>query len=386
VKTRYVNLFYRLLFQIFIFLLPTQLAYHFWPDWALIQGIRVDYLAPTVYLTDILLIGLCVTYYAKNRISRLPWWLLIFGIVNILASLRWQIAVIKWLKVGEMALLINLISNDKFLNIKTWIIKPLTYSAIFFTLLASAQIALGHTVGGLFYWLGERTFNTQTPGISLLFFFDHTYLKAYSTFSHPNSMAGFLGVSLLLFLISKTKWAAKIISGLGIVLTFSLGAFLGLVGSKLPKYFVYVFAGISLLLPIFSPWLITLNFPQNIADRLTLFTASWQMFSKHILFGVGLNNFIVGLTQITVNSGRVWLLQPVHNIISLIVSETGVVGLGLVVYGVMKLYTKMNKKYLPIFMFIFITGMFDHYWLTLQQNLLLLAVVVGLSFRTTSRV
>jgi hypothetical protein len=171
---------------------------------------------------------------------------------------------------------------------------------------------------------------------------------------------------------------------LGIVATFSLGAVIGLFFNRLPKYFIYLLILISLLLPLISIQLLNMNFPDNIADRLILFVASGQMISKHLLFGVGLNNFIIGLTQITVNSGRVWLLQPVHNIVSLILSELGIAGLGLVILGVTKVYLKMNKKYLPIFMFIFITGLFDHYWLTLQQNLLLLSVVFGLAFRTSS--
>ena len=63
---------YHLLFQIFIFLLPTQLAYHFWPNWALVYGIRVDYLAPAVYLTDILVIAICFMHYAKTHFLKFP--------------------------------------------------------------------------------------------------------------------------------------------------------------------------------------------------------------------------------------------------------------------------------------------------------------------------
>jgi len=42
--------------------MPTQLALHFWPSWAHVFGIRVDYLAPTLYLTDLLLIVLIITW------------------------------------------------------------------------------------------------------------------------------------------------------------------------------------------------------------------------------------------------------------------------------------------------------------------------------------
>ncbi|MEK7497805.1 MAG: hypothetical protein AAB656_02715, partial [Patescibacteria group bacterium] len=46
------------LFGLLVILLPTQIALHIWPDWALVQGIRVDYLAPAIYLTDIIIVAL----------------------------------------------------------------------------------------------------------------------------------------------------------------------------------------------------------------------------------------------------------------------------------------------------------------------------------------
>lgn len=372
--------FYKLLFQVFVFLLPTQLAYHFWPNWALVQGIRVDYLAPAVYATDLLLVAICCMYYAKSSLPKVPWWIFVFVLINIVVSLRWQISVLKWLKIGELFLLGYLVAKDKSLEI----IKPLQYSVVFFVLLAFAQIILGHTVGGIFYWLGERTFNTQTPGISLFSIFGETYLRAYSTFSHPNSMAGFLGVSLLLFILNKSSWWTKITSGVGIAMTFSLGAVIGLIFRKLPVYFLFLLILISFLMPIISSQLLNINYPENITNRLVLWVASGKVFSDHFFFGVGLNNFIVALSQVTVNTQRVWLLQPVHNVISLIASETGLAGLAIFLFGLIKFFKRFNTKYLPIFIFIAVTGMVDHYWFTLQQNLLLLALVVGLSFRTSS--
>src|SRR3989338_6605244 len=42
-----------LLIFLFIFLLPTQLGKHFFLDFSSISGVRVDYLAPTLYLADV---------------------------------------------------------------------------------------------------------------------------------------------------------------------------------------------------------------------------------------------------------------------------------------------------------------------------------------------
>src|SRR5689334_11072958 len=52
-----------LLFYTLIILLPTQLGLHLWPDWALVLGRRVDYLSPTLFITDIL-VGLLFVVWA----------------------------------------------------------------------------------------------------------------------------------------------------------------------------------------------------------------------------------------------------------------------------------------------------------------------------------
>ena len=48
---------------LFLFLLPTQLGKHFFLPFSYILGVRVDYLAPTVYLTDIIILLLVVINY-----------------------------------------------------------------------------------------------------------------------------------------------------------------------------------------------------------------------------------------------------------------------------------------------------------------------------------
>ena len=41
-----------------LLLIPTQLGKHFWFDWSLVWGMRVDYFSPTDYGIDILYLGL----------------------------------------------------------------------------------------------------------------------------------------------------------------------------------------------------------------------------------------------------------------------------------------------------------------------------------------
>ncbi|KKS80681.1 MAG: hypothetical protein UV56_C0012G0001, partial [Candidatus Woesebacteria bacterium GW2011_GWC1_43_10b] len=54
------------IFRVLLFLLPLQIGKHFWPDWSLVFGIRVDYLSPVIYLTDILVLTLLLVWLGQN--------------------------------------------------------------------------------------------------------------------------------------------------------------------------------------------------------------------------------------------------------------------------------------------------------------------------------
>ena len=56
-----------LFFSFLLILLPTQLGFHFWPSWSLVLGRRIDYLSPTLYLTDILIFIILMCWYVKHR-------------------------------------------------------------------------------------------------------------------------------------------------------------------------------------------------------------------------------------------------------------------------------------------------------------------------------
>jgi uncharacterized membrane protein (Fun14 family) len=72
-------------------------------------------------------------------------------------------------------------------------------------------------------------------------------------------------------------------------------------------------------------------------------------------------------------------LQPVHNILLLLISEIGILGLGIItwlLFGWWKV-KKWTKEDLLIIGVIVLSGMMDHYWLTLPQNMWLLVLVIG---------
>src|SRR3990167_5526392 len=206
----------RALFYLLIIFLPSQLAYHFWPDWAFIFGIRVDYLAPAIYLTDILIVLLLVISRTKIKFS----YFLAFSFLaflNIYFSISPWASFFKWLKILGLIFLALYVSRNKDLFRRKIFIRVLGFSLMLISVVGITQFLLGKTLGGPLYFLGERSFNIETPGIALQNIFGRDFLRAYSIFSHPNSLAGYLFVSIVIFppLLKKNK----------LVLLLSLTAF-----------------------------------------------------------------------------------------------------------------------------------------------------------------
>ena len=354
------------LISLLSFLLPTQLGLHLNNLSPTVYGFKIDYLTPTIYLTDIVILPIIVYSLRKLKFSKrqILFSLLYIGfaLINILTSGYQLAAVYKWLRISEMILLgLALMNTKKFDSFKHFF-KPLSYSMIIVCLLGIFQFLTKGSIGGIFYWLGERSFLFSDPNIAPY---------PYSTFSHPNSFAGFLlifGIFLLKFkkrLSSRFFWLLSTLVIVNLILTNSLNVYVSIIILILLKFFkIYSF-------PFFI-----IDFSQrSISHRVELIGASFKMIKENWLSGVGLNNFIPNLPQVTKTFLNAWELQPVHNIFLLIFSETGILGLGIFCYLIFSV--TMRSELIAILL----TGMPDHYWLTLQQNLLLFTYVLSLSKR-----
>src|SRR3989304_7707933 len=157
------------LFYLLVILLPTQLGYHFWPDWSFVLGRRLDFLAPTVYLTDVLVALTLISWLASERhkFTRhvIPVILLtVFAGINIWFAISWPVALSKWIKVGEFILLGYYIVKTR--PRAALVNRQLALGVIFTSLLALVQFFLQGSLGGLAWFLGERSFRGDTPGIA----------------------------------------------------------------------------------------------------------------------------------------------------------------------------------------------------------------------------
>ena len=393
---------------LFLLFIPTQLGRHFWPDWSYILGIRVDYLSPTLYLLDLIWIGLIISnfkYQIFNIKKYLKFkYLVIFGfvVINILIAVNPWVAVYKWLRIGQILITFFYFRKNKEL-IKEKLTKIIPCWIIFESLLAVAQMAKNGSLNGIFYWFGERAFTFNTIGIAQISVMGRGLIRAYGTFSHPNSLAGFLLVSLLLWYFFKEKinkywwWIIFWLGMLGIMvsgsrtvwfLTLGLVLFLALKSLKNKSNivgFILLFFGVMAFV------LRLINMEYQISDflggwdtdgltkRIQLNISGLKMIKESPLFGVGLGNFLVRLPEFQKNNGVFWL-QPVHNILILAWSQIGILGLFLLFLFFNKnfVWGKIGFVFRIILLVVMVGGMIDHYWLTLPQNWWLLVLVLGI--------
>ena len=333
---------------LFLLFIPTQLGKHFWPDWSYVMGIRIDYLSPTLYLVDLLWLGLVFfnfDFSKKVFFSFRNFWIFVFVLVNVLLASNRIVAMYGWFRIFQLVWTIWFLNKNKELTkdylkwiIPIWIIVE--------SLLAIGQISKGGSIGGLWWWLGERNFDFNTIGIAQMSIVGSGLIRAYGTFSHPNSLAGFLLVSWIwwwksklltpMFIgelplkkeaILKTNiindicwWGVFWLGLMGIVMTGSRTIWL-LTGFSLiifiKKFFgenkkwIKIIASLVLIL-IVSIKIISFNYPienflggwdeNGLIKRGQLNLASLEMIKMSPIFGVGVKNFLVKLPDLQNNS------------------------------------------------------------------------------------
>lgn len=402
-------------FLVLILLLPTQLGLHFWPDFAHVFGIRVDYLSPTIYLSDIVFLTLLLFWVFSRKstihLNGSPLLVVIFALFFYLLATSLFVtqnpgaALYKLARFTQVFLLLFYVYHNR-LWILVW--KPfysaLALSVIYPSLIAFLQFINQKSLGGIFWWFGERSFSSVTPGIALVNIGGQELLRPYGTFSHPNSLAGFILVALIL-LAPWRGWPKSLALVLGsgaILISFSqtvwfAGFFLGilwlatrksslwfrrLAGAAIFGVFLVSFIMLVTNLFIFPFTKLPSLLDREVKQRWELSAVAQRIVVHSPFFGVGLNNFVVRLPEFSQSPSLSWWLQPVHNTLLLLISETGLIGMVLFLYlGVRFLgpvFLDSNPKGTLLLLAILLTGTLDHYWLTLEQNQLLLALVLGL--------
>ena len=365
-----------------------------------VSGILVDYLIPTLYLTDLLIITLLTLWLLTSRPKAKTSLIIFLALLlpSLLATSFFLPAAYKWLKLAELAGFAWWIkSNIDWKKHLPNITLALSGSLLFQSLLAIGQWLKQASVFG--YWfLGEQPYNAATLGMDKITWFDGALkLPPLGTTPHPNVLAGLIVVLLPLMFrrVKQTSGLSRIyylvvivLSLVTLFLTFSLSAWLALVLIVLPftlrlafKLKPVILLGYLILVTslIIGFWP---NFeflaPQtSFARRSQLAGMAIQMAKDSPLIGQGLNNFTVKMDDYGIVAATTRFLQPVHNIYLLIFAETGL--LGLIGFGYLIVCAFRSKRpavlKLSLFTLLFL-GLFDHYPLTIQQGLLLLFLLV----------
>ncbi len=420
------------LFYLLLVLIPTQFGLHLWPDWAYVLGRRIDYLSPTLFITDIVLF-LVILFWLKDRafhnaprskknVVMPSGYILLatgFVIVNVLLAASQPVAVYKWIKLLEFILLGWYIISTK--QKGATVIPYISLGVLYTSVLAIMQFVVQRSVGGFFWVLGERTFSLDTPGISRFDFclLEHSpcmlLLRPYATFSHPNVLGGFLatvlpvilfmvltntltirtlvqrvyywvvlllGLVALLITFSRSAW---IVGGLGlltVVILFLSGKHFGTrehVARSVTIVLLLIVTGITWLSIIFAPSATS----ESVVRRIELNRAAVDMWRVSPVFGKGLGNFMIVLPESDV-SRYINFIQPAHNIFLLALAEVGVAGIAgiIIFFWYMIKSARFYRGTIPLWFaacgYFLVIGSIDHYPVTLQQGQLWSVVLLGL--------
>lgn len=383
------------LLYLLLLLLPAQLGRHSPFPFSLVAGIRSDYLTPTIYLTDVIilfLISIQVFQAVKKSFRGVPVWPILFLFFFYLLFNSLFIAANKEAALYLLAKLIEYFLFGAIIvrlkpNIST-LSSLFACAVLYVSGIAIGQFVLQRSIGGIFWFFGERTFYATTPGIAAVSLGGRLLLRPYAIFPHPNVLGGFLAVILpfIFFWFLKHKKEINIffksiyiasfsLGGVALFLSFSRSAWLVFLigsgcfahtlifkrvtrGEGLPaharantwshmgdgstrwqdsKYnsakfllkrkkelFLAIFYVFMFLSAVIPLGLETSQ--ESVRQRKNLLQASIQAISSQPLFGIGLNNSVVRLSSFLPRAGNLSIFQPVHNIYVFVLVETGLFG------------------------------------------------------------
>ncbi len=414
------------LFCLLIFLIPSNLFLSLAKDTAYVRGLRVDYLLPKIYASDLAVLGMIalLSYRSWEQIKKnsttnstteAPLLTLVIGALLLtLISVRQLTSpapLASWwylIKICEMVALAFLVIKHRSVIDRRAVTAAVIVTLLFQSILGIAQFQHQNSIFPSYLFLGETRLSSPA-GIEHAQLLGSDHILPYGTTAHSNILGGTISL-MLLWLMSSLKMTKKpsvVVLYLAVV-TLSLitlwltqswsawlslgvgGIFLGLrMFGKIDglKNRLRVFTPICLALivgvhfltpPIIS--VLSRYFPQNqsIVRRQVLNSAAWQMFLAHPIEGVGLNNFTPQVENYTALPGVVRFLQPAHHLGLLWLAETGMLGLLLAVVLIKLLAKKLgwssNSELIILCLALLPIASLDHYMLTQQTGLLLVVL------------
>lgn len=432
---------------LFVFLLPWQTRW-MWRIGELNGGFW-EYGTMSLYAADILLIiflflGI-IFWFGKSSRSDYKinlntfWWLVAFfeltAFVSIFGAEDKGLAVYGWLKIVEGVGLLWLVVA---FPIKMRLISlSLVGGAVIQSLLAIYQFLFQGAFASK--WLGMAPHYASQLGTFVIESESGRFLRAYGSLPHPNILAGFLVVSLVILsglLLYKrdlvlrtgqgnTYWrlVAFCVILFGLFFTFSRGGWVvlatsflflliaGFIFKSLTKHHFRIFKLVVLAVLIFA--LLSgiyfdlvktrilgearLEILSN-TERLIYINEAGALIKNNFLIGVGVNNYTLAVYNQIDDMRSNWDYQPVHNLYILIATELGV--LGAVTFALLILYIFWTiffnwrlvcQSYWAIVYSVALwtllkVSFFDHYIWTLHFGIMLWWLILGLWYRSVKKI
>ena len=290
------------------------------------------------------------------------------------------------------------------------------------SILAAWQFATQQVIGNK--WLGMAAQHAMEPGASVIEIADERWLRAYGSFSHPNILAGFLVIVIILNVYLASSYSSPIkikekyinpslfnlfipVLFVGIFLTFCRSAFIALILSLIVLG-VFVFIKDRKKLQDFKKTTVILvacllifgfifhSFIrqrtslesrleiESISQRQIQFEVSAELIQQKPFVGHGISNFTRAWYDFDAELDN-WNYQPIHNVLILILTELGFVGLFLFLLTIaLKIFQSQGTidrvkifKYI-LLIIILSLSFFDHYLWSFNSGLILWWLILGL--------
>lgn len=415
---------------ILFLVLPWNLGKHFEGIYSSVNSNQIPYLIPTVYLQDLLVLGIVTlllisafsSYISRFAVPAFSRRLLFLLLLTAGLSFAFTSRMIPALYSFSRLFLYSLffiVSVPLFYkpSVRRWFFRILALNVVFLSALALLQFYRQSAVFNNYLFFGEQPYNVYTPYIAKESFGGIVKIPPYGTFQHPNTLAGFLVISLTLLIFylsakgrlgldtlpvlglgagavfltkSYTAWAAL---AFGVVL---LGITIFVKSSRrvsavfLLSVFSVITAGLAL--PVYRTGALHMLPSDSVTSvlsvdrRSALLQASYLMFLQKPFFGWGMNSFTYSFTPFYSQPDIIKFIQPVHNVFVLIAVELGGFGLlftlVLLVCFTSRLSSASCKVYAVILLQVVFLASFDHYVITTPQMqlFLILTLLTGLAY------
>ncbi len=398
-----------------VFVFPFQIRLLIIKDNVFWTGNFNEYLSFFLYLTDILIVMSGIMWglsYLKNE-SRLPfcWGDNIFSML-LLLYIFFSVTNIFFMAGGYFQLFFCLRYLEFFVFYLLIVNEVVDLNVLLYAFLISIGLQAFIGFGQYIFQesvglriLGEPIIGKEIPGVAKINIESGKIVRIYGTFLHPNIFAGALFSALIyaFYLLRQKTWIIVVYSiliAVALILTFSRGAFLSLfvvtiviyaiAGNRLMNIYLLFIGGLMSLAVVsldLQEILFLRFWGSNEAilggERLNYLDISKEMLFYNP-FGVGQGGFSPIMQFFSHEKLFPWLIQPVHNIFMLVLTEIGFLG-GFLFFSLF-IYVFFRLVYLlkninpdsPEFNWVYVMisilcgyvvmGIFDHYFITSFQG------------------